>query len=1373
MKRPKQNKTFVMLLCFILVFVGLPFGATVASAATTFSNVSLNTTTPGMYDKLEIKFDLSSSYSNPFNPDEVDIEAYFTTPSGATEVVPGFYQSNSSPKWAVRYSPRQTGSYSVVIKVTDGSGTGTSSTYSFNAGGAGANRGFMGVSGSRFVDSAGKQLTLIGTNFAWGSPSDILSAMPEYNAAKMNIMRVWYNVWWGNYAPEWGPTVTTQNGITMNYSGIGKYQLENQARMDTLIDTAAANNIYIILTMNSFGDFYYDWPQNAYNTANGGPSSWTENNTDFWTNATAINYQKKLLRYVFARWGYSRALGMMEYWNESDNRVDTSATNRTSWHNAVDTYWKILDFYNRPSTTSFAWKDHKEFNQTTWETLPTMSATNYHIYDSASNVIDKWEAELKHFNTDFGGRPAFIGEFGIDGNSENPNDAATQRYVHDGLWAPVFRAGAAGGGLFWEFAGTGTFNVPANIKALYTAIANFVQPLEQHLINMPFTDFGTQTNATKVGGYKSSDRALLWMNNTAANYTIASPSTISGMNFSLTGMNNGTYDITYYNTVTGTNVSTTTASVSSGTLTLSSIPSFTRDIAVKAIRQGADVPDTQAPSAPSNLAAPSKTSTTVNLTWSASTDNFGVAGYDVYRGATLVGSTTGAGSTSFVATGLSANTAYSFTVKAKDAAGNVSAASSALNVTTNAPDTQAPTAPGSLTSSSKTDVTVSVSWTATTDNTGVTAYDIYRGATLVGSTSGTSTTFTDSGLTASTSYSYTVKARDAAGNISAASNSISVTTLPPIPANLLQNAGFDTDSGFGKPNLWTCEQDNYCFLDTSVKRTGNGSLKVSSTTGPWFGFYQDVNGTAGTAYTFDGYINVASNTTTNTKVKVQFLNSGGTILADNIVAEYGSGTTTSGFVNMHGSYTAPANTAKVRIYTYFTDNRSTIYFDDFSLTGGSGGGGGDTTAPSAPTGLTSPSKTDTSVNLAWTASTDNVGVSGYDVYSGTTLAGSTTGTTFTATGLTASTAYSFTVKAKDSAGNVSAASSALNITTNAATDTTAPSAPTGLTSPSKTDTSVSLSWTASTDNVGVTGYDVYKGATLAGSTTGATTFTATGLIASTAYSFTIKAKDAAGNVSAASSALSVTTNAAADTTAPSAPTGLTSPSKTATSVNLSWTASTDNVGVTGYDVYSGSTLAGSTTGATTFTATGLTASTAYSFTVKAKDAAGNISAASSALNVTTSAASGANLLQNAGFDTDNGSGQPASWTVEQPYYSSLNTSIKRSGTSSLRIDGTTGPWFGFYQSVAATAGTTYTMDGYVNVASNNNSTLDIHLQYLDGSGNVLSDSVLATYSGTATTAGFVNVHGSAAAPSGTAAVKAYVFFHDMRGTFYFDDFSIN
>lgn len=189
-------------------------------------------------------------------------------------------------------------------------------------------------------------------------------------------------------------------------------------------------------------------------------------------------------------------------------------------------------------------------------------------------------------------------------------------------------------------------------------------------------------------------------------------------------------------------------------------------------------------------------------------------------------------------------------------------------------------------------------------------------------------------------------------------------------------------------------------------------------------------------------------------------------------------------------------------------------------------GSGDTSPPTAPTNLISPANTSSTVSLAWTASTDNVGVTGYDIYQGTALVGSTTSTTFTVTGLTASTTYIFTAKAKDAAGNMSAGSNAVTVTTAPpAPDVTPPSVPTNLAAPAKSSTTVSLTWSASTDNVGVTGYDIYAGTTLVGSTA-ATSYTVTGLTASTAYVFTVKAKDGAGNVSVASASLGVTTNGA-------------------------------------------------------------------------------------------------------------------------------------------------------------------------------------------------------------------------------------------------------
>lgn len=190
-------------------------------------------------------------------------------------------------------------------------------------------------------------------------------------------------------------------------------------------------------------------------------------------------------------------------------------------------------------------------------------------------------------------------------------------------------------------------------------------------------------------------------------------------------------------------------------------------------------------------------------------------------------------------------------------------------------------------------------------------------------------------------------------------------------------------------------------------------------------------------------------------------------------------------------------------------------------------------------------------------------------------------------------------------------------------DTVAPSVPTGLAKTAATTSSVSLSWTASSDTVGVTGYEVFKEGVSAGTPTG-TTHTVTGLAENSAYRFTVRARDAAGNWSAQSAALSASTTAAPiDDVAPAVPTGLTA-TTSGTAITLRWSPSSDAVGVVGYRVVrtGGAGPVTRTVTGTTLTDTGA-AQTTYGYTVAALDAAGNVSAASAAVGATTGQASAA------------------------------------------------------------------------------------------------------------------------------------------------------
>jgi poly(hydroxyalkanoate) depolymerase family esterase len=197
--------------------------------------------------------------------------------------------------------------------------------------------------------------------------------------------------------------------------------------------------------------------------------------------------------------------------------------------------------------------------------------------------------------------------------------------------------------------------------------------------------------------------------------------------------------------------------------------------------------DTQPPTAPANLAAPSATSSSISLSWNASTDNVGVNGYQILRAPgtsggtfTQVGTST---TTSFANTGLTASTTFRYQVRATDAAGNVSAVSNTVTAMTQAGggDITPPTAPANLTTTATSSNSISLSWSPSTDNVGVTGYQILRAPGTSGGTftqvgTSTTTSFTNTGLTASTTFRYQVRATDAVGALSTVSNTVAATT---------------------------------------------------------------------------------------------------------------------------------------------------------------------------------------------------------------------------------------------------------------------------------------------------------------------------------------------------------------------------------------------------------------------------------------------------------------------------------------------------------------------------------------------------------------------------------------------------------------------
>jgi beta-galactosidase len=763
------------------------------------------------------------------------------------------------------------------------------------------------------------------------------------------------------------------------------------------------------------------------------------------------------------------------------------------------------------------------------------------------------------------------------------------------------------------------------------------------------------------------------------------------------------------------------------------------------------------PPTPAGLTATATSSSVVTLNWTAVTppSHCSVSFYNIYSSTTggftpsssnLIAS--GITTASYTDTGLADLTTYYFIVEAVDGFGT-STASAQVSASTpvTPPCSSVPSAPTGLTATATSPSTIGLTWNAATPpaNCTIGAYNVYR-STTSGFTPGTSSlvangltspAYSNTGLASNTTYYFVVEALDSDGS-SLASAQSSATTPPADLVSIDAGSTTGASNSNGGDNPFVADEDYTGGTTYSVPNAITIPADLTTIAAPT-AVYQSARQGAIT-YTIPGLTAGASYTVRLHFAELYFTAAGsrefnvainGNTVLTNFDIYAAAGTNYTAVIEQ---YIATANSSGQIVIAFTNGTHDQPSINGLEVLGDSSVC---SAVPSAPTGLTATASSSNIIGLSWTAANPpaNCSINSYNVYSSTTsgftpsssnlVASGVTGTTYSNTGLAASTTYYYAVEAVDLFGS-STASAQAGAETSAASscNSVPPTGPTNLTATALSSSSISLSWNAAPANppCTITSYNVYRSTTsgfspsssnlVANGVTG-TNYTNSGLAASTTYYYVVEALDSYGSSAASSPASASTASGGAScTVAPSAPAGLTAIASSPSVIGLSWTAVTPpaSCSISSYAIY-GSTTSGftpsssnliTTTIGTTYSNTGLTASTTYYYKVEATDTDGS-SVASTQASAETQAASGSTeviAIAAGGPAQSNSGGGDYSFVADEDFNGGGDNQVS-TATINLTQPGANAAPIGVYQYGRAgistytipglTAGATYTV----------------------------------------------------------------------------------
>ncbi|MGQ9635190.1 MAG: DUF5060 domain-containing protein [Bryobacteraceae bacterium] len=440
------------------------------------SDIAVNQTTVPRYEKFEVTFVVFGTWSNPFDPDQIAVDAIFQAPDGTTKTVPAFYFQEylishvnntdslkpiGKPVWKIRFTPVLTGQYRYKLRAVNRAQTLESDWHVFQCTANSNKRGFVRVAEEnphyfRYDDDS--PFFAVGLNIAFLRGYGTPGADKWYTSlarAGGNFARMWWCI---------APTDLESLVVPREDQGLGRYKQDHAARIDHIVELAEKLGVHIMATIETQQALRREswWNRFTYNAANGGP---VKSPADFFINEKADELFKKRLRYIVARWSYSTAIFSWQFFNEVNFVNDFDIGNITAWHERMARYLRSIDPYSHIIHTNWANLDGYQQLDSLRE-MEVVSTNTYGRLDMAETGI--WAANTMR---SFYRKPYLLTEFGPWSSEYRGNVM-----INNGLWGAVM-AGSAGVGLPW---GWDSWIDPENLYHLWDVAARVVQDVPFH-----------------------------------------------------------------------------------------------------------------------------------------------------------------------------------------------------------------------------------------------------------------------------------------------------------------------------------------------------------------------------------------------------------------------------------------------------------------------------------------------------------------------------------------------------------------------------------------------------------------------------------------------------------------------------------------------------------------------------------------------------------------------------------------------------------------------------------------------------------------------------------------------------------------------------